>query len=142
MRRMLLVAAGLMILANAGCFLNEYSSNPVRRMQEMMNESENLRQLEDDWSHFWMNDQPSHLTADRTNGSTALTRRRLRPQSWNKERNVRRLLMILLPSAPARQFRLHARDMATMRPHWPRSRPRIAANILRTCASFGEARRR
>jgi hypothetical protein len=70
MRRMLVLAASLVILGNAGCFLQEYSSNPTRRMEEMMNESENLRQVEDSWSRFWMNDQPCHLTPDRTDGGT------------------------------------------------------------------------
>jgi hypothetical protein len=33
-----------------------------------LNQSEDLRQLENDWEHFWMIDQPSHLTAERVHG--------------------------------------------------------------------------
>ena len=63
-----MLAASLAILANAGCFLNRYSSDPNRRMQELMYESENLRQIQGEVERFWMNDQPSHLTPDRTHG--------------------------------------------------------------------------
>jgi hypothetical protein len=65
---MLLTAVSLVILANAGCFLNEYQSNPVDRMQTLMYESENLRQCQGEIDRFWMVDQPSHLTPDRTHG--------------------------------------------------------------------------
>jgi hypothetical protein len=68
MRRLLLLAASAAILANAGCFLNRYSSDPVERMQQLMYESENLRQIQGEVERFWMNDQPSHLTPDRTHG--------------------------------------------------------------------------
>ena len=70
MRRMLLLAASLMVLSNAGCFLQAYSSNPNTRMAELMNQSENLRNAGVFWEKFWMLDQPSHLSADRTDGGT------------------------------------------------------------------------
>jgi hypothetical protein len=68
MRRLLLLAAAVAILPNAGCFLNRYSADPVERMQQLMYESENLRQIQGEVERFWMNDQPSHLTPDRTHG--------------------------------------------------------------------------
>jgi hypothetical protein len=69
MRRPLLLAAvfGLMAL-NAGCFLNQYSSDPNERTRELLNQSENLRQMRKEWERFWMLDQPSHLTPDRVHG--------------------------------------------------------------------------
>lgn len=69
MRRLLLltVATGI-ALGNSGCFLNEYSSDPNRRMHQLINESENLRQLENELEHFWMLDHPSHLTDERVDG--------------------------------------------------------------------------
>jgi hypothetical protein len=70
MRRLLLLTlvagAGL---ANSGClFLNAYSSNPNRRIHQLMNQSEDLRQIEDEWERFWFTDQPSHMTYDRVHG--------------------------------------------------------------------------
>jgi hypothetical protein len=69
MRRMLLLAAvaGLGI-ANTGCFLNIYSSDPNRRVNELLNTSEDLRQIEYEWERIWFVDQPSHLTPERVHG--------------------------------------------------------------------------
>jgi hypothetical protein len=47
---------------------NQYSSNPNKRIFELLNESENLRQIEGEWERFWMIDQPSHLTWERVHG--------------------------------------------------------------------------
>jgi hypothetical protein len=69
MRRWILSAAlALVSLSNAGCIINQYSSDPHERMQEMLNESENLRQIRLEWQRFWMIDQPSHLTPVRIHG--------------------------------------------------------------------------
>jgi transcriptional regulator of aromatic amino acid metabolism len=69
MRRWILSAAlGLATLSNVGCIINQYSSDPNERMQEMLNESENLRQIREEWRRFWMLDQPSHLTPVRIHG--------------------------------------------------------------------------
>ncbi len=69
MRRLLFLAVvGTFVMANSGCFLNQYSSDPNRRMNELMNHSENLRQVESEWERWWMNDQPSHLTPERVHG--------------------------------------------------------------------------
>jgi hypothetical protein len=69
MRRLLLIVflAGL-ATGNTGCLLNQYSSNPNLRMRELLNNSENLRQIEYESERFWMNDQPSHLTPERVHG--------------------------------------------------------------------------
>jgi hypothetical protein len=69
MRRLLLLAfvAGC-VLNNAGCLLSQYSSDPNIRMNQLMNQSEDLRQIEQEWIRFWMSDQPSHLTYDRIHG--------------------------------------------------------------------------
>lgn len=72
MRRLLVLglfaAAGL---SNAGCILNQYPSDPIPRMDALMNQSEDLRQAGQDWRRFWMNDQPSHLTPYRIQGGIA-----------------------------------------------------------------------
>jgi hypothetical protein len=49
-------------------FVNQYSSDPMARMENMLIESENLRQIHEEWRRFWMNDQPSHLTPYRIHG--------------------------------------------------------------------------
>ena len=48
MRRLLLLAVvGGVVLGNTGCLLNQYSSDPNRRVTQLLNQSENLRQVED-----------------------------------------------------------------------------------------------
>lgn len=69
MRRLLgVVAVAGLVLSNTGCFLNIYSSDPNRRMVELLNNSEDLRQIEYEWERIWFTDQPSHLTPERTHG--------------------------------------------------------------------------
>jgi hypothetical protein len=63
-----MVAMVVLTLPNTGCFINQYSSDPMVRMEQMMIDSENLRQMHDEWRRFWMNDQPSHLTPYRIHG--------------------------------------------------------------------------
>jgi hypothetical protein len=69
MRRALLLAAvaGL-FLANTGCLLNAYSSDPNRRVVELLNNSEDLRQIQSEWERIWFTDQPSHMTPERVHG--------------------------------------------------------------------------
>jgi hypothetical protein len=69
MRRVLLLtaAAGL-VLGNTGCLINAYSSNPNRRMNELLNQSEDLRQIEYEWERIWFVDEPSHMTPERVHG--------------------------------------------------------------------------
>ncbi len=71
MRRLLLLAAVCLTLSSSGCLINQYSSNPNRRMDELLNNSEDLRQIENEWRRIWFNDQPSHLTPQRIHGGTA-----------------------------------------------------------------------
>jgi hypothetical protein len=67
-RSLLLTAVAAMVLGNAGCFINIYSSDPNRRIKELLNNSEDLRQIEYEWERIWFTDQPSHLTPDRVHG--------------------------------------------------------------------------
>ncbi len=44
MRRFVIaLAAGGLLLGSSGCFVNEYSSDPNRRVVELLNQSEDLR---------------------------------------------------------------------------------------------------
>lgn len=63
-----LAAMALLSLASTGCIINQYSSDPMVRMEEQLIDSENFRQMHDEWRRFWMNDQPSHLTPYRIHG--------------------------------------------------------------------------
>jgi len=67
-RKLLLTAVAGIGLAGTGCFLPIYSSDPQRRMESLLNNSEDLRQIEYEWSRFWFTDQPSHMTNDRIHG--------------------------------------------------------------------------
>lgn len=69
MRRMLLLATvSILAVVNTGCFINIWSSDPNRRMEQLMYASENLRQVQGEWSRFWFTDQPSHMTPVRVHG--------------------------------------------------------------------------
>jgi hypothetical protein len=70
MRRLLLLAAVAALgFGNTGCLMNRYSGDPNVRMDQLMNESEDLRQAGKEWRRFWMNDTPSHLTPERIDGA-------------------------------------------------------------------------
>jgi hypothetical protein len=64
---MLILMAGWAI-STSGCFINQYSSDPNTRTNQLLNQSEDLRQLEYEWRRIWFNDQPSHLSPERTHG--------------------------------------------------------------------------
>jgi hypothetical protein len=69
MRRLLFLGAVVSVLtASVGCFVNQYSSDPNVRMEQLLFQSEDLRQIHDEWRRFWMNDQPSHMTYQRVHG--------------------------------------------------------------------------
>jgi hypothetical protein len=51
-----------------GILLNQYSSDPNVRMQQLLYQSEDLRQMQNEWRRFWFNDHPSHLTPERIHG--------------------------------------------------------------------------
>lgn len=69
MRRIICTALlGLAISSSTGCFLPIYSGDPVRRSRQLINTSENMRALLDDWERFWFLDQPDHMTPYRTHG--------------------------------------------------------------------------
>lgn len=67
-RIFLFSAVGLAILCNAGCLINAYSSDPSMRIKALVNQSEDLRQIEQEWSRIWFTDHPSHLTNERVDG--------------------------------------------------------------------------
>ena len=69
MRRLLLAVLTMaLVLSNSGCLINIYSSDPNERIKELLNNSEDLRQIEYEWERIWFTDQPSHLTPERVHG--------------------------------------------------------------------------
>ena len=64
---MALAACGL-VATMVGCIIPAYSGDPVRRTQQLVYTSENLRLLHDEWERFWLLDQPDHQTPFRTHG--------------------------------------------------------------------------
>lgn len=67
-RSLLLTAAAGLFLTCTGCFLPIYSSDYTLRMETLLNQSEDLRQIQYEWARFWFTDQPSHMTYDRIHG--------------------------------------------------------------------------
>lgn len=70
MKRKLLFAVMLLtaVLSNTGCLVNQYASDPDIRMSQLINQSEDLRQIKGFSRRFWFNDMPSHLTPERIDG--------------------------------------------------------------------------
>lgn len=69
MQRLLLaVIAALCLGTTTGCIIPAYSGDPIRRTQELIFTSENLRQVLDEWERIWFLDQPSHMTPYRVHG--------------------------------------------------------------------------
>lgn len=69
MKRLLILAVvGAALVSNTGCLLNIYSSDPNIRMEQMLFQSEDLRQIRNEWRRFWFTDQPSHMTYERIHG--------------------------------------------------------------------------
>jgi hypothetical protein len=68
MRRSLLSLVAALVLSNTGCLINAYSSDPIIRINQLINQSEDLRQIEQEWLRIWFTDQPSHMTYDRIHG--------------------------------------------------------------------------
>jgi Mg-chelatase subunit ChlI len=69
MRRLLLLAVLVLTpLTITGCLINEYPSDPNLRMKVLLNQSEDERQITNEWLRFWMVDQPSHMTFERVDG--------------------------------------------------------------------------
>ena len=64
--------AGLLLvvgLTNTGCLINRYDSDPRYRTTQLLNESEDLRQMREEIPRFWMNNQPSTMSYGRLSGA-------------------------------------------------------------------------
>ena len=65
---LLTVLLGFALFTSTGCIHAIFSSDPLRRNQELLYKSEDMRLTHDEWERFWMLDQPSHMTPYRTHG--------------------------------------------------------------------------
>jgi hypothetical protein len=61
-------ALAIVGLGNSGCLINQYASDPNTRMEQLINQSEDQRQIGEFWRRFFFNDMPSHLTPERIDG--------------------------------------------------------------------------
>jgi hypothetical protein len=69
MRRLIAAALLCVVLSTSvGCFLPIYSADRVRRTEQLIFTSENLRMLVEEWERFWFMDQPDHMSPFRTHG--------------------------------------------------------------------------
>jgi hypothetical protein len=68
MRLALVLVAGFLLSSMTGCLIPMYSGDPIRRAQELIYTSEDLRAITDEWERIWFLDQPSHMTPYRTHG--------------------------------------------------------------------------
>jgi hypothetical protein len=63
-----MLCAAAMLATSTGCLIPIYSGDPVRRAQELIYTSEDLRAITDEWERIWFLDQPSHMRPWRTHG--------------------------------------------------------------------------
>jgi hypothetical protein len=68
MRRWFCAAMLVGSLASTGCILPMYSALPNKRAEQLINTSENLRLMIQEWERFWQIEQPSHMTPYRVHG--------------------------------------------------------------------------
>ena len=64
----LMLFAAVALATSTGCLIPMYSGDPVRRAEQLLYTSEDLRQITDEWERIWFLDQPSHMTMYRTHG--------------------------------------------------------------------------
>jgi len=64
--RLLILPA--VLTTSSGCLIPMYSGDPIRRAQQLLYTSEDLRAITDEWERIWFLDQPSHMTPYRTHG--------------------------------------------------------------------------
>ncbi len=63
-----LLCAVTLVATSMGCLIPMYSGDPIRRAQELIYTSEDLRAISDEWERIWFLDQPSHMKPWRTHG--------------------------------------------------------------------------
>ena len=63
-----MVFAAMALSTSTGCLIPIYSGDPLRRAQQLIFTSEDLRAITDEWEWIWFLDQPSHMTLYRTHG--------------------------------------------------------------------------
>jgi hypothetical protein len=67
-KRLALATFAAVSLSGSGCVVNQYASDPNTRMDQLINQSEDYRQIGEFWRRFWFNDMPSHMTPERLHG--------------------------------------------------------------------------
>lgn len=69
MRRLAFSALlGITLCTSVGCFVPIYSGDPVKRTDQLIFTSEDLRAMLDTWERIWFLDQPDHMTPQRVHG--------------------------------------------------------------------------
>jgi hypothetical protein len=63
-----MLVGAVMLSTTAGCLIPMYSADPIRRAQQLIYTSEDLRSITDEWERIWFLDQPSHMAPYRTHG--------------------------------------------------------------------------
>ncbi|MDA1039740.1 MAG: hypothetical protein O3A37_05555 [Planctomycetota bacterium] len=61
-----LLLAVTLLATTTGCLIPMYSADPIRRAQQLIYTSEDLRAITDEWERIWFLDQPSHMKPYRT----------------------------------------------------------------------------
>jgi hypothetical protein len=67
-KMLLVVLLSFVLLNSGGCLIPMFSGDPEIRIQQLVNVSEGLRLIPDEWQRFWFLDQPNHMTIYRVHG--------------------------------------------------------------------------
>jgi len=67
-KAVLMMCVAAVLATSTGCLIPLYSGDPIRRAQQLIYTSEDLRAITDEWERIWFLDQPSHMTPWRTHG--------------------------------------------------------------------------
>ena len=69
MRRLVFAALlSLMLSTSVGCIIPIYSGDPVRRTEQLLFTSEDLRNVTQEWERIWFLDMPDHMSPVRVHG--------------------------------------------------------------------------
>lgn len=69
MRRLILaLCLALFLSTNIGCFIPIYSADPQRRTRQLIFNSDDMRNILNEWERIWFLDMPDHMSPYRTHG--------------------------------------------------------------------------
>ncbi len=79
-RRLRLFLLGLFVLGGAGCLIEQHSSDPQMRIEQLLPQTEEQKAIKQEWERIWFTDQPSKLTPNVVHGGFTQPERFTQPE--------------------------------------------------------------